>query len=61
MPFNINDVKDQSNDRSTTVGKTIQATNDNSNNFEPVLSFDGSKVAFQSGDTVVVKNLSWHR
>ncbi len=60
MPFNDNDIKDQSNDRSTTVGKTIQVTHNNFNNFEPVLSYDGSKVAFQSGDKVVVKNVSWH-
>ncbi len=59
MPFNNNDVKDRSNDKSI-AGRTIQVTNDDFNNFDPVLSFDGSKVAFQSGDKVVVKNLSWH-
>ncbi len=57
LPVDNNDIKDQGNDR-TTVGKTIQVTHNNFNNFEPVLSYDGSKVAFQSGDKVVVKNIS---
>ena len=59
IPDNNNDRGNESTDR-LTVGKTVQVTHNNFNNFEPVLSFDGSKVAFQSGDKVVVKNLSWH-
>ncbi len=59
IPVNNNDKEEKSTDRST-VGKTIQVTHNNFNNFEPVLSFDGSKVAFQSGNKVVVKNISWH-
>ena len=46
MPLNNNDIKDQSNDRST-VGKTIQVTHNNFNNFEPVLSLMEARSHFK--------------
>jgi len=59
IPVNNNDREEKNTDR-LTVGKTLQITHNNFNNFEPVLSFDGNKVAFQSGNKVFVKNISWH-
>lgn len=46
MPLDNNDIKGQSNDRST-VGKTIQVTHDNFNNFEPVLSLMEARSHFK--------------